>query len=507
MGFPVFPIFGVKVKKKKVIACGGGGDKAYGKKNGIVVLDETTYKDLAFYETDDLFENVEVFDPDEDTESFEEEEVDCLGDGDAAKFYDSEENDLKYTIEGEDSESNGHDVGGKEKYDRPEDEAECRRNDKTTFNNDDVGEKRTNKDVDVPDEKKAEIVAESETTTGSSESIEVIEESDREIIRIKGEGVVKIVKEESFAETCSDEEKHFCKKSSGRTDSAKEGNVSTMGKLFIACCGLENFYLLKLEDNKFSEMKRIKRKVDFIIYKNYLIFLSQNGIYGYYDVEENPDLLNDALCPPVRYKRPKDSCLIRGDVDHEEYFYTMHKRRGNILFRREEGTRAIQSNWQSFFIAFKRIHKVIIEDGKYCFVFRGKRYMYENEICFINYNRKRELLVFVERGRDTTLHSINIDNNELIFQISKITCVGYDGTTVSVGTGDGIVHVLTERDHCMIKASDFPITGVGYCDGYAYFTSFNGLIDRKKITKKRMHLRYAILLFILIGIFVAFFRR
>ncbi|KAM0673189.1 hypothetical protein GVAV_003353 [Gurleya vavrai] len=60
MDLPVFPIFTLKVTKDCVIAGGGGGDPLYGKRNGIVVYDLTTYKGICFCETDDIIDKIAI---------------------------------------------------------------------------------------------------------------------------------------------------------------------------------------------------------------------------------------------------------------------------------------------------------------------------------------------------------------------------------------------------------------------------------------------------------------
>lgn len=55
---PAFPIFTLSVQSPFVIAGGGGGDIKYGKQNGIVIYDLTTYKGYAHYETNNVVDNL-----------------------------------------------------------------------------------------------------------------------------------------------------------------------------------------------------------------------------------------------------------------------------------------------------------------------------------------------------------------------------------------------------------------------------------------------------------------
>ncbi|EQB61256.1 hypothetical protein NAPIS_ORF01170 [Vairimorpha apis BRL 01] len=60
MRAPIFPVFSLKTYKNYIIYAGGGGNKDFGKQNGIGILDETTCIDIAYYETQDLILEVTI---------------------------------------------------------------------------------------------------------------------------------------------------------------------------------------------------------------------------------------------------------------------------------------------------------------------------------------------------------------------------------------------------------------------------------------------------------------
>ncbi|ELQ73791.1 hypothetical protein THOM_3293 [Trachipleistophora hominis] len=57
----IFPLYTLTLTHNVVIAAGGGGDPLFGKKNGIVIMDSTTAKELIFFKTEDIIRSVRVY--------------------------------------------------------------------------------------------------------------------------------------------------------------------------------------------------------------------------------------------------------------------------------------------------------------------------------------------------------------------------------------------------------------------------------------------------------------
>ncbi|KAM0678476.1 hypothetical protein BDAP_000876 [Binucleata daphniae] len=113
MDLPVFPIFDIKVVDEFVIASGGGGDPLFGKKNGVVVYDLTTYKGICFCETDDVIEKIKIcdqsskFGADLDDKKKMKEGFSCDSDEITEKY---DEDTKKSDVEDGKNEVNKHDI-------------------------------------------------------------------------------------------------------------------------------------------------------------------------------------------------------------------------------------------------------------------------------------------------------------------------------------------------------------------------------------------------------------
>lgn len=60
-----FPLFDLKIVNEYVLVAGGGGDKAYGRENGVIAYDKKSLVDksnkkLAFYQTHDSIQSIVV---------------------------------------------------------------------------------------------------------------------------------------------------------------------------------------------------------------------------------------------------------------------------------------------------------------------------------------------------------------------------------------------------------------------------------------------------------------
>jgi hypothetical protein len=188
--------------------------------------------------------------------------------------------------------------------------------------------------------------------------------------------------------------------------------------------------------------------------------------------------------------------------EHEEYLYTLYKKNNKILVEREGGKTDIPEHWVNFFICEDKIHKVTKEDNLYTFVYKKQKYQYEKEIGEIVCTP--EMLIFYLRGRDSQL--IFIIDSTTVFKIPKITCMSVEEDYTIVGTGDGFGYVFKGcMKICKRKLCDFAITGISFEKGYFYFSSYNGLVNRKPIVNfMRLFLKAGCILLVILAIILGF---
>lgn len=362
MKAPIFPVFALKTLKNQVIIGGGGGNEHFGKKNGVILLDETTYKDLDYLETEDIILGISIYEPGVNELNLKEDDLDW----------------------------DEHDEG-------------------------------LDKSFHFNEDSKSSV----EVSSTSSES-EIIEESRKEI-------------------------------------EIKENEV------FLSCRGTNNFYLLKLVDSKFSLIKKVNKEISVQYFINSLFLIINKELFCILDVLKNLQKLDNLT-------KKKQKTPLASDSSHEEYIYTLFKKDDKILVEREEGRTDIPEKWENFFFNGNKIHKVVLEENNYTFVFNSNKFKYEKEIGDIYC--QNDLLVFYLKGADSQLHFI--ENNETIYEIPKITCMNVEGEFVSVGTGDGYGYLF--NGYMKVgsrKLCDYAITGISYNSGYFYYSSYNGLVDRK----------------------------
>ncbi|KAF7683964.1 hypothetical protein TCON_0833 [Astathelohania contejeani] len=395
MNYPVFPIFTIAVKGDRVIAAGGGGDPDFGKRNGVLILDLTTYNDLGYYETPDLISDIYVYETDDvDSESLEE-----------ADSKEMEEDGIK------------------------------------------------NKS------------------------------SNQEITAFK---------------EISNRKKYQPKKRKYQNQEKNKDKPNS--QLYVSAISNDYLYLLRINNDKFTLLQKIKKKVSFQMFTSKFFFISNQQLYGFDRIHKTPELLDT-----ITELDPKDD--QQTDTHQEEYFYTLYKNEGLIIPQREEGTRDIFNNWESFFIISNRIHKVVFEYGLYTFVFNNKKYQYSEVPRSIRFNPFNQTIVFFLKGYEQSLHIITWLGEEYIHKIPMITCLNTEGEVTVVGTGEGKVYIYKEPCYgSAMTVADVPITGVALYKGYVYFTSFNGLIDRKKVNYRLYVFSFILLVGIICGIIAYYWK-
>jgi hypothetical protein len=419
MKAPVFPIFSLKARGGLVIAAGGGGNKRFGKSNGVVVLDENTHEDLAFYETDDIIVDVDIHSPSDCVEEVGEDEMSWEEYGDESVLRDAE-----------------------------------------------------------PGE-----------TEGNRFSRKVRSDIGIEEIENKEEGRVGNVQTDSGLSDISRRDSEKCDSGGG------EEYNGCSHKMYLGCRGEKYYYLLQMENLTITLMKKIERTVSYQLFAKDLYLICDKTLYGFYNVTETPDALNDLLTSMSK-KRRKNSTSLLSDESYEEYSYRLFRKDRRIVYKREDGRSDILNNWEKFFVTGKRIHKVVNEDGKYTFVYNSKKFSYEKEIGDIVY--RRGALVYYLKGRDSVVYFQN--ESEKVYSIPMITTMGWGEEYISIGTSDGYIYlfkgsVLKRRS----RMCDVPISGVVCMGGRTYFASIDGLIDTRPIPGGRsiFYLLAAIIVLIL----------
>ncbi|KAG5860404.1 hypothetical protein KMI_01g00380 [Encephalitozoon hellem] len=375
-----FPVFTLRVKDGFVIAGGGGGEKEFGKSNGVKVLEGKDLKEVCYYSTEDIIVNVAV----------------CST---SDEFHQVDEDDMS--------------------WDEYDEEASVVSPTKSQENPRDTQNESSSLDE-----------------TGCNASGICSRDADNDL---KGE--------------------------------------EKRPELYLTACGEEFFYLLRFNGSDITLVKKMKKKVSSQIFVKDLYVISDKKLYGFYDVINTPDSLDDLLKP--ERKRKKASGSLLSDESHEEYIYRPFRKDGRIVLKREEGKSDIVSNWEGFFITAGLAHKIVHEDERYNFVYNSKKYSYEKKIGGIDY--VNGMLVYYLKGKDSSLYFQG--DHEKVYNIPKITTMSCEGQRTAVGTADGYIYVF---DRCVLskkrKVYDVPITGVGFMNEQVCFSSLDGYVGAEKVT-------------------------
>ncbi|WUR03003.1 WD40 repeat domain-containing protein [Vairimorpha necatrix] len=275
-----------------------------------------------------------------------------------------------------------------------------------------------------------------------------------------------------------------------------DNSFSKVDKVFpvhFAARGTNFIYLCKFDKKSINLLFKIEKPADRLIFKRHLIFIENKKIYTIFDALKNTKISSK--------KNIKLKNTLR-DETQEEYVYALKKSANKILIEREEGLTDVPDTWENFFIVDNRIHKVCIEDSKSCFVFNGKKYFYDLEIGDISC-LKDETLVFYLKGENSQL--IFIKENEVSYKIPRITCMNVDQEDfVTIGTAQGKGFLFKNMQlFCTRKLCDLPLTGISYEKGYFYYSSFSGLVNRKKaFSLFKMMIFISFIIILLIGILI-----
>ncbi|KAF9764600.1 hypothetical protein NGRA_0429 [Nosema granulosis] len=357
MKAPIFPVFALKTVHNKVVIGGGGGNEHFGKKNGVILLDESTYEDLDYLETEDIVLGINVYTPGENELDLKEDDLD----------WDEHTNNIN--------------------------------------NDDDANTKNITKE--------------------------------------------------------NDENGDLSSLSSNSSDPSNDNS-----DVYLSCRGTNNFYLLKLSGSKFNLIKKISKVVSCQFFINSLFLIINKELFCVLNVLKSPQKLDNLT---------KKKNLSDVETSKEEYIYSLFTKNDEILVEKNS-----PENWENFFIDGSKIHKVVKEGDLNTFVYKNKKYQYEKEIGDIFCHSG--ILIYYLRGADSQLYFI--EDNEIHYKIPKITCMNVEGDFTSVGTGDGYGYLF--KGYMKIgsrKLCEYAITGISYNGGYFYYSSYNGLVDRKLVVR------------------------
>lgn len=375
------PLFDLSASKSYIVAAGGGGNKEYGKENGIIVIDKSLgkIKQENFYKTEDFIKSVEVF--------YEGQECDDFEEDDLSLDQDSSSDDL--------------------------------------------------------------------------ESIPEIDSSPEENLDPPAE-----------------------------TDKKKEENNSEI--IYIAAAGDTFFYLLKF-DGIFCLIKKMKHQVASMELTKHLFILYRSNLYGFYDCVNNFDGLK------LRTKLIEES----SEGQHEEYLYNLYKKGKKIVYKREDGSLDVPRDWDGFFIADSKVHKIVFKEDKSVFVYKNNKYSIDGEISKV-YLMKDDTIVFYSSLKaEGFLYFIK--DKQKVFQLQRITSIAVNDNSVAVSTcsGDAIVYINKEF-YCKIHIADLPITGIVIDNGTLYYSVINGIVDKTSIRKSNIfYLGFLIAIFFIIIAIIA----
>lgn len=273
--------------------------------------------------------------------------------------------------------------------------------------------------------------------------------------------------------------------------------------LFFAGRGTNFIYVCKFDGTSLTPINKIEKSANVLLFKRHLLFISNKKLFAIYDAIHK---IREVKKTKKYNKQSSANTLVEDEIQ-EEYIYALKKVGNKILVEREEGKTDIPNTWDDFFIVGNRIHKVAIENQEYSFVFNGKKYSYQQEIGDIACLGD-ETLVFYLKGVDSQL--IFLGKTQAFFKIPKITCMTIDSDEfVSIGTADGKGYLFKNfKLFCEKKLCDLSITGISYEKGYFYYSSFNGLVNRKKVfSLLKMLLIIFFILMMFIAIVIQMFRK
>ncbi|EPR80064.1 hypothetical protein SLOPH_1791 [Spraguea lophii 42_110] len=448
--FPVFPIFSIKVINGRVLIAGGGGDINYGKKNGMVILDLSTYKEYSYLETEDIITHIDVQDNDEFTVTEEqksnnqslgrkcEDEVFKYG----ARLYDplemNEDTDFSiFSDHDKELESLLVAIGSVNFYVVSLKNSVLRimykiRNKVNQVKFNSILFYTIDGRLYVTDKYYLEENKECNTEDRKGDKNDVEEESDDEIREEKKDDKTEEDEQDSKVE---EKIKGKGKKGSTTGKSKKRNNKTRHDS--------------NTEDNKLNHDNNKTED------------------------NNNTDNNNDNR----RYNNNTEE-IFEYDIN---------------IYNKELYINENNNNWNDFYITENKIYKITKIGEYYTFIFNKIKYKIKNKK-HIKYNgyliiTTEESIIFMsdkETPQNEDIEEIILEGryplNVTVYNIPSITSISQIGLYTIVGTAKGKAHIFYE-DKFTRKESieNMPITSIVYGNDYIYYSTFTGAIGRKWI--------------------------
>ncbi|EJW03830.1 hypothetical protein EDEG_01874 [Edhazardia aedis USNM 41457] len=279
-------------------------------------------------------------------------------------------------------------------------------------------------------------------------------------------------------------------------------------KIYILACGLLNLYILELENTEIKLVKKLDIRVTSltIVNKGFICLTDKQILYGFRSLNKIEALEKHNMLINIRSadgkKNQKDLISKEtessiNNVEHKQIKFLPQKN----TFQLEKPIKNME-NWHTFVIIKNEIVPVLLNKGKYIIKVQNKKYSYGIEVCHPVYSHHLDSVIFFLKSRDSKV--VLLKDQEVSLPIDKITSISVC-RYITVATGDGFVYLLKydDKKKRMIVSSknkcyNLSLTSVALLNDFLYFTSFNGLIDRKKICLGRMFK-----LFVLLSLIVA----
>ncbi|KAM0672702.1 hypothetical protein CWI42_110160 [Ordospora colligata] len=416
-----FPVFTLKVKGAVLVVGGGGGERGFGKANGITVMSSATLERICNYETEDIILDISLYD------------------------YESKDRIIEMDDDITWNEYDDETTGWSSIHNDDESESLSIKDKESTFIKEDTMSIRDESSVKCEDRS----LSQSNTVNSS--------EIDKDLV-----------------------------------------NADKTASLYFACSGEKFFYMLRFDGEKILLIKKVGIRVSSSVFSNDLYVISNKKLYGFHNVIDNPSIINSILDP----EKPKKAESTIGDDLEKKYVCKPYKNGNKIAFKQDNGKFCITNNLEGMFITPEAIHKVVFEEDKHTFVFNSRKYMYDKEIGKIAY-RDGEIAYYL-KGRESVLYFQG--SHERSYKIPKITAFSSDRGYITVGTGDGCVYLFEGPVfYGMRRVCGIPITGVGFNNGCVYFSSLDGFVGKKIISKKWNRYLILSILIVLIPVLISIF--
>jgi len=505
------PLFGLSSTKNYIFVAGGGGDKAYGKENGFIVIfkDSLTQETIKFYKTEDFIRSVSVC-----SESSSLQMVgmgsDVVGIDSGGKGMGSGGKGMGPGGKGMGPGGKGMGPGGKGNDSDGKNAGNQLPEEKNTRNKNNAlpdGASLSFSNSDAPSLSSSNIdgssflehnesftdhnnesFTEHSTSSQDDNNKESITDSPKESITDSPKESITDSPKETITDSAKESTANSAKESTA--NSTKETITdSTKESVLIAGAGEKYLYLLKFDGN-FKLLTKIEGNVSNITLDKYFFFLFKNRVYGFYDL---------ACINILREENKKKET-------EEEFVYKVYKRKGELVYKKECGTGDVTENWDGYFVYGDKIHKIIHQNEHSTFVFKNNKYKYKGRIPKIVV-RGEELIFYVLVESKSILYILG--DKETAFELPKITAMCVENEWIIVATCEGNVLLYKEKRFYSNKhLTDYPITGISIDKDQIYYSIITGKVLWTKMKPKNYLLWFALAVVTMIAAMVlAYYKR